>query len=140
MTPQNEDSSAPLLSSMLCFVFLELHSKYSCTTLYSLTPKKSKGGIARLARGVGACPNGIRGSLKHEAEEVILTAGQFEDNQRELSSRSFHPDSGNATTVHVSGTKHAATLLSMGGGNERRGGGQAHKIKAEGGGEQCRIG
>ncbi len=84
-------------SSLLCFVLLELPSQYSSTTLYSLTLKiKSGGGRGggslkneKSARVGDACPSGIRGTLKHQTEEVILPAGQFENNQCELSRCSF---------------------------------------------------
>lgn len=64
------------------------------------------------ARVGDACPSRIRGTLKHQAEEVILPAGQFENNQCELSRCSFSQDRGNGTIVHVSSTKHGTTELS----------------------------
>lgn len=63
----------------------------------------------KFARVGDACPSGIRGTLKHQTEEVILPAGQFKNNQCELFRCSSWLDQGIGAIVHVSSAKHAAT-------------------------------
>lgn len=72
------------------------------------------GWVGRIEKSVKAgntCTSGIRGTLKHQTEELTLPAGQFENNQCELSRCSFQQDRGNGTIVHVSSAKHATTGL-----------------------------
>lgn len=52
-----------------------------------------------------ACPRGIRETLKHQTEEVILPAGQFENNQRELLRCSLQ-ERGDGASVYVDSSEH----------------------------------
>lgn len=69
------------------------------------------GRIEKSVKAGNTCTSGIRGTLKHQTEELTLPAGQFENNQCELSRCSFQQDRGNGTIVHVSSAKHATTGL-----------------------------
>lgn len=92
----DEHSSAALLSAPLC-----CSAQYSSGGTILTHPKNQKGrqeeGGMRFLRDEkkifvslrDACPGGIKGTLPHQTEEVILPAGQFENNQPELSRCSF---------------------------------------------------
>lgn len=96
------------------------HHRSSTTLSYPKNPRGGDGqgevwfeGLDKIENSAKAgdtrdtCTSGIRGTLKHQTEAVILPAGQFENNQCELSRSSSWQDRGIGTIVHVSSTKHA---------------------------------
>ena len=122
MSPQYGHSPPLLWFPWVAQPIFSYHNKLSTPKNQERRREKGwrRGGLKneKSVRVGDACPSWIRGTLKPQTEEVILPAGQFENNQCELSRCSFSQDRANGAIVHVSSTKHGTAELAEEGGEE----------------------